>query len=119
MNSIAHINVAKEFDKILTSREVVSEIVNQIMNLHANQVELDFTDVEFISRSFADQFFKEKLKLMQELQILVEVRNANIEVSEMLKAVANTQNVSDRKNNSINFLQLKDLDALKNHLWDF
>ncbi len=119
MNSIVYINISKEFDRILTSREVVDELVNQILNSQANRAELDFSDVEFISRSFADQFIKEKLKLLQENSILIEVNNAKEEITEMLKTVANTQNTIERKPSSINIFKTDDFNTLKNHLWDF
>jgi anti-anti-sigma regulatory factor len=119
MNSVIHIKLANEFDKILNSRELATEVANQIRNSNANQAELDFSEVEFMSRSFADQFFKEKLKLLQVHNILIEVKNANEEITAMLKAVANTQNVTDRKISTINILHLDDFTALKNHLWNF
>jgi hypothetical protein len=52
----------------------------------------DFEDTIFMSRSFADEFHKLKMKRLQENNdAVVEIVNAPVQVIEILQAVAKTQ----------------------------
>jgi hypothetical protein len=55
-------------------------------------IELDFLDVDYISRSFADDFHADKIKLAMEQQKSIILTNANDEIINMLQSVARTQN---------------------------
>lgn len=60
-------------------------------------MELDFSSVEYISRSFADQFHFDKMNCAINLQKTIIVANARETVVNMLQAVAKSQNASGRK----------------------
>lgn len=63
----------------------------------AQKVVFDFTDVTYISRSFADQFHKNKVKLIEERSVVVDILNADIAVIKMLHAVSNSQHIKHRQ----------------------
>jgi len=44
-----------------------------------------------MSRSFADQFHKERLVFQTKNNCLIELKNADVQVLELLHAVSNTQ----------------------------
>lgn len=81
-----------------------------------NEFELDFSTVEFMSRSFADQFHKERLRLQEEHVCEIHVVNANMEVLEMLSAVAKTQQASERKSAHIPVSRFSDVKSLSEYL---
>ncbi len=51
---------------------------------------LDFNNIEFISRSFADQFIKEQKSLENIRSLRIEIVNAENAIIEMLQAVRQT-----------------------------
>lgn len=55
------------------------------------EVVLDFTGVEFISRGFADQLHKERLRVQEALKLQVVLENVSEDVRQMMAAVARTQ----------------------------
>jgi hypothetical protein len=60
------------------------------------EVVLDFAGVEFISRGFADELHKERIKWQEEKHARVVLENVNEEIARMLAAVARTQGVAER-----------------------
>lgn len=103
------------FGTSLNTREGAIDLSNLISALNVPLVELDFKEVEFMSRSFADQFYKEKLKL-QENHISVYVKNANQEIESILNTVSNTQNKKDRTFNEIQVIRFKSVNEMSNFL---
>jgi len=85
----------------LITREAAQALIEYAGDTACRQIELDFTGVDFISRSFADQFHKEKMRLWQTASKEVEIVNACDNVLEMLKAVSKTQD--EPKDNSRQF----------------
>ncbi len=57
-----------------------------------NSIGIDFFHVEYISRSFADQFYSDKMNCAVKLKKNIIVSNANETVMHMLNAVEKTQN---------------------------
>lgn len=91
MKAFLQISVFNELGNSLNSREAVYVLSSIIQDKQFNPIELDFEGVEFMSRSFADQFHKEKIKWQEELHLQIDIVNANENVIEMLKVVAQTQ----------------------------
>jgi hypothetical protein len=85
----------------LHTRQVASELIQLITTDPCAHIELDFSKVEYISRSFADQFHSEKLALATTSKKTVIVSNANEEVIQMLQTVARTQDKVKREGESI------------------
>ena len=78
------LSLSEEYGEILSTRSTAREIFNRTNKFKLKKVELDFTNIEFISRSFCDEFLKQKEKSNKE----VECTNINQEVKDMLKIVA-------------------------------
>ncbi|WP_118193389.1 hypothetical protein [Albibacterium indicum] len=74
----------------LDTREFASKLVDMIKEEGECKVELDFTDIIFMSRSFADQFHKELYS--SDHTIDISIKNADVSILDMLRAVSNTQN---------------------------
>ena len=75
----------------LHTRQAATEILEAVIQNPCNHIELDFAEVEYVSRSFADQFHAEKLVIAGQYQKNIIVTNANEEIIKMLQAVARTQ----------------------------
>jgi len=80
----------------LHTRQAVTQLLHNVAQNPCAHIELDFAEVEYISRSFADQFHAEKLALATRQQKSIIVTNANDQIIRMLQAVAKTQDVKDR-----------------------
>ena len=81
-------NLIKLKRKILSSRDLVRDYQKKITSIEDNTVILDFSDVEFISRSAAHEF----LKLKEEYKIkdnkYLTFKNTSEDVSKMFEIVA-------------------------------
>lgn len=102
--------------KFLT-REIALEIFEYIKATPSNKVDLDFTNIDFISRSFADQFHKEKLSFHEKFLTEIRVVNQNEEVFNMFSIVANTQNKVDRAVSQIIVVHFKERKTVKEFLY--
>ncbi|HXS58543.1 MAG TPA: hypothetical protein VN726_20585 [Hanamia sp.] len=91
MNCTTTISVSELIGKMVHTRESSAILMQLIEKKFCDCVELDFTNVEYISRSFADQFYYDKLNCAVELKKNIIVSNANEAVMQMLNAVAKTQ----------------------------
>jgi anti-anti-sigma regulatory factor len=90
----ASINVVDLLGPTLDSRDEAKTLFEQLNNLFLlnNEVVLDCSEIEFMSRSFADEFHQEKLKIARNTQTVILIENATAQVIEILQAVARTQN---------------------------
>jgi hypothetical protein len=116
MQPSARIIVTEEFGKLLNTREAASELINLVSDVNSSDTEIDFTGVEFMSRSFADQFHKELEQIRLEKQQRIEILNAAEPVIRMLKAVAVTQNSTDRDYIALPVLKFTDHKLLRDYL---
>lgn len=96
MKKTHHIIVVDRLSELLNSREAASKLFNIVKQQKADRFELDFNDIEFMSRSFADQFHKERTLFEKSNDVVIEILNANEEIIKMLKTVARTQNKTKR-----------------------
>lgn len=79
------------FPTTLDSREAATRLTDTVRAYSGDkQVELDFSGIEFMSRSFADQFHKE-LCLNEQDAFEIVIKNANGSIIQMLNAVSKTQ----------------------------
>ena len=62
---------------------------------------VNFSDVVFMSRSFADEFHKQKMKLIDNLNDIIHIANAPKKVIEILQAVSKTQSNRNLNNQKI------------------
>lgn len=117
MKAILHISVFEEVGMLLNTREAAQQLSITIKSSQCNSIELDFSNVEFMSRSFADQFYKEQLQLKNELNIIIHIMNANEEIIKMLNVVSNTQNKKDREFKTIPVYKFSNPQLLADYLF--
>lgn len=84
------IKMAEAIATILSSRDLIDNFKNVILKADAKAVDLDFAEVEFISRSAAHALLIMKEDLRRKLLNKKEVNfiNANKDVENMLRIVA-------------------------------
>ena len=81
-----------------------------------DEVVLDFSNISFISRSFADQFHKDKLEVITRTGKVIIVENASEEVIKMLQAVARTQVKTNRPVSQVPVYKYTDLISFEKFL---
>jgi len=91
-------------------------LVEKVINTPCYYVEVDFSGISFISRSFADQFHKEKMKLWESGEREISIINAQHDVWEMLKTVSKTQKVTDRQEQEYPVINFESRRSLKEYL---
>ena len=116
MKAVFHISVSEHIDKLLNTREAATLLFDVVRESKCSVIELDFTSVEFMSRSFADQFHKDKVKLQNELNIAIEVVNANEEIINILQTVSRTQVKSNREFEDIQIFKFSNTALLSEYL---
>jgi hypothetical protein len=117
MKAVLHIMVFEEMGNLLNTREAAIRFVQIIKDNPCNNVELDFTDVEFMSRSFADQFIKEQFQIQKEFNISIQIINANEEIIKILSIVSRTQDKKDREFFSIPVYKFSNSKLLSDYLF--
>ena len=85
-----NIDVAKNLAPIVGSRDVVSSLKTTIEKAYAKAINLDFSAVEFVSRSAAHELLvlKEKLNKSFFKKKVINFINASDNVTEMFRTVA-------------------------------
>jgi len=83
------IKIARKISNIISSRDVLSILRNEIKKSAANVVILDFADVQFISRSAAHELIELQQMLAEEIRFReIVLSNTSPDVSAMLRTVA-------------------------------
>lgn len=116
MNSVQKIVVSENAKNFLISREAAVSIFSNI-NGNQNNIEFDFENVEFMSRSYADQFYKLKTNFEQNQNARIQIVNANEEVINMLQIVAQTQNLTERKFEQVPIFKFSKIEMLSDYLF--
>lgn len=116
MEKTLHIKVVQRLSELLNTREAATALFHIVEEQRSTRVEFDFRHVEFMSRSFADQFHKERLKIKKENDLVIVISNANEEIRTILKTVAQTQNKSKRAYTILPVFQYTDTDMLSDYL---
>lgn len=89
--------IAKKIAKIVSSRDLVSNLEKEITKQKHDTVNLDFTDVEFISRSAAHELLRlqEKMRTKTFKKKIVLFVNTNNDIKKMLRTVASNKAVPE------------------------
>lgn len=98
------------------TREASHALLSLVSENACDNIELDFTGVKYISRSFADQFHSDKIELATKKPLIIIVTNAGEEVISMLQAVARTQSKFYREHASLPVYRYSTWDQLENFL---
>lgn len=87
----SEIKISTILPPTLDTREAATRLVKVIKeeSKNLNKLEIDFSGIIFMSRSFADQFHKDLYTSEQSLDMVF--KNASLDIIEMLRAVSNTQ----------------------------
>jgi anti-anti-sigma regulatory factor len=95
------INVSSVVAPVLASRDAINSLKIEIEKSASVQLALDFSNVEFISRSAAHELLRIKEWFAnQDSQKSVELINTNEEVTKMLRIVASNRAVPKTKEDS-------------------
>jgi hypothetical protein len=89
----AEIKILPLFGKTLDSRDEAIRLFAHLKEYCTicENLELDFSEVDFMSRSFADQFHKEKLEWIKNNNLVIKIKNVSTQIMEILQAVSKTQ----------------------------
>lgn len=108
------INVATTVAPVLASRDVINTLKVEIEKFVSQAVQLDFAQVEFISRSAAHELLRLKESLAaQDNKKTIEFINAKEEVANMLRIVASNRAIpkATEDTSSIKTVSIGDLEA--------
>jgi len=119
MNCHSTISVLDLLGVAIHTREAAVALLGLVEKDACDQVDLDFGGVEFISRSFADQFHADKIALSEKTSKIILVTNASESVIKMLQAVARTQNKAYREYASVPVFKYSDRATLERFLLSF
>lgn len=96
--SQAKINIKELLGSTLDSRDEAEQLFIVLKDYQQyTELALDFSNVDFMSRSFADQFYKERMNWETENSANILIENASTQIIEILHAVSKTQASVNRK----------------------
>jgi len=112
------INIESSIANTLDSRDEAIHLFDSLNSRHTElkEIELDFSYVDFMSRSFADQFYKEQVKWAQQNNIPLLITNASVQVIEILQAVSKTQKGKNGKVQDLPIYSFSKADQLSQYL---
>lgn len=119
MNCHSTISIHKLLGSSIHTREASFVLMQLVESNPCDHVELDFSSVEYISRSFADQFHFDKINCAANLQKVIIVSNAPDAVINMLQAVEKTQNTAIKKTDKVPVYKYSSQGQLENFLLSF
>jgi hypothetical protein len=87
------IHIAEFLGTTLHSRDKANALFEKLSSEYQDvaQIHLNFKDVQYMSRSFADGFHKAERKWISERQPQIFIEHVSLQVFEMLDAVSKTQ----------------------------
>ncbi len=101
--NIKTIILSNYFDENISSRASVVNLFKSNFD-KVDQVQIDFANIDFISRSVAHQFLKEKKRLNKEFKISMKFQNENSSLDQLFSTV-----LQSIKNNSSTLVEAKSL----------
>lgn len=116
MKTVNQMVIFDKLGSLLNTREAAINLMEIIAKAESKTVELDFSNVEFMSRSFADQFYKERNSFQEKTNSIININNANEEIIKILQVVSKTQDKKEREYISIPVYKFSDKNLLKNYL---
>ena len=104
----------------LNTRDEASKLFSYLANdSSSKKVIFDFANIQFVSRSFADEFQKALTFLTNNENVSIEIINANSDIIEMLQAFSRTQNTVKRSFNNLPVYSFADSISLNKFLYSF
>lgn len=93
-----------------------ASVLFEAIPLHVEEIVLDFSGVEFISRGFADELHKERLRIQAERNVHVVLEEVGEEVQWMMNTVARTQRAGNRSEFRLPVIRITSASQLENLL---
>lgn len=106
------VDIHRYLSSTITSRKAVEVIKSEIPLVDNTAVTFDFTNIEFISRAFADEL----IHLIEDRGISADFKNANAVITEMLTVVQKNRGKRNSSFHHIAITPFKDKKELANFL---
>lgn len=87
MQKMYKISIAESISPRLGFRSSVAELFNSIESIPSTEVEIDFKDTKYISRSFAHEYLKRKHTTTKEIQ----EKNIPLNIKKMFQIVTTSK----------------------------
>jgi len=100
----------------LSTREAVTVLLRNIKRENYRKITLDFSNVDFISRSFADSLVKKRNELAHSGSFEFNIKNASDTIISMLGSVEKTQNKNKREESTFIIYNYSDTDLITKYL---
>lgn len=101
----------------LNTRDEADKLFTFLLNDRiSNKLFFDFDNINFISRSFADEFHKSLIYLTKIEHVTCELLNSDSNIIEILQAVSRTQNNDKRNRNNLPVFSFVESSSLYNFL---
>ena len=121
MKQELEITLKELFNNSLDTRESVSTLVKvikeEIQTFNEKSVVLNFGDIVFMSRSFADELHK--MIMDDSFDITVTFKGMNADFLAMLKTVEKTQNQRLLASKKTSFVKIDDIETLNNYAFSW
>lgn len=113
---MAKIEIAKVIGNSLDSRDQAEKLFAIIEKIQSSDVILNFENVEFMSRSFADQFYQNAKQIGVANKMTLDFENVNNQIKEILDAVSKTQFNRKVINKQVRVYTFPEMSKLKDYL---
>lgn len=110
------INAAKVLSQDIISRSRARDLKTYIVKQKLAEVELDFKDIKFATRSFIDGFYNFFLKDASSLPFKVEITNVPEDIQAMITSVSKTQTKVKTIRPTSNVLNFENVDDLLKYM---
>lgn len=91
LNNMSKIDITEILGSTLQSRVRVYDLEQYIINSQVEEVELDFNNVKFATRSFMDEFYRVFLSNARNNSFQIHLVNMPSDINSMLESVSRTQ----------------------------
>lgn len=119
MSSKYSISIQQLIGTSVHTREASGMLVDRILESSSEMIEIDFSGVRFISRSFADEFYSDKLTMERDKGKIIVISGASEMVMKMIKAVSRTQDKKERNIPDTPIYEFDRKEDILNFLSDF
>ena len=121
MTTITEIKLSDFFGRSLDTREAVAFLMDKIEKesdqAEASEIVLDFSGIEFMSRSFADELHKQINRESSRLSFIFE--NLSFDLKNLLKIVEKTQTSRKKVHMHSSVYVINDLTKLKDYTFSW
>ena len=110
------IDITKILSRDIINRSRARDLKAYIVKQKLAEVELDFKDIKFATRSFIDEFYNLFLKDASSLPFKVEITNGPADIQAMITSVSKTQTKVKTIRQTSNVLNFDNVDDLLKYM---